>query len=261
MNHSFFLDRASGWHALHPLTKLAVMAAIIVTAFSVRWMFVSGALFVLVIVPLAVWGKIWREILRTTFTVVLPLALSLVLVQGFFYPGAQDVILQIGPFELKREGLEFAFVTGTRLMVIAGAGLLLVYATHPADLALALVQAGAPFSLAYIVVAAVQLLPEMQARAQNISNAQQARGFETQGSVMVRVRALLPMIAPLVYGALGNVQERALALEARAFRAPRPKTNWRALRDSQAQRIARWVLLVYAALLILASLISLFVFR
>ena len=141
MNQSFFLDRASGWHALHPLTKLAVMLAILVSAFSVRWMFVSVALFVCVIVPIAVWGRIWREVLRTTFTVVLPLAISLVLVQGFFYPGAHDVILQIGPFALKREGLEFAFVTGTRLIVIAGAGLLVVYATHPADLALALVQA------------------------------------------------------------------------------------------------------------------------
>ena len=261
MNQSFFLDRASGWHDLHPRTKLAVMLAVIVTAFSVRWMFISVALFVLVILPLAVWGKIGREVLRTTFTVVLPLAISLVLVQGFFYPGAQDVIFQIGPFALKREGLEFAFITGTRLIVIAGAGLLVVYATHPADLALALVQAGAPFSLAYIAVAAIQLLPEMQGRAQSIQNAQQARGFETQGNLLVRVRAFLPLIAPLVYGALENVQERALALDARAFRAPRAKTSWRELRDSKWQRLVRWLLLIGSVLLIAVSLISLFVSR
>lgn len=259
MPQSFFLDRASGWHALHPLTKLAVMFAVVVTAFSVRWMFISVALYVLVIVPLAVWGRIGREVLRTTFTVVLPLAISLVLVQGFFYPGAQDVLLQIGPFALKREGLEFAFVTGTRLIVIAGAGLLVVFATHPADLALALVQAGAPFSLAYIAVAAIQLLPEMQARAQNILNAQQARGLETQGNLMVRVRAFMPLIAPLVYGALESVQERALALDARAFRAPRVKTSWRALRDSKTQRIVRWLLVIGSILLILGSLAALYV--
>jgi|SRR5581483_4932318 energy-coupling factor transport system permease protein len=261
MNQSFFLDRASGWHALHPLTKLAVAFAILVTAFSVRWMFISVALFVLVIVPLALWGKIWREVLHTTFTIILPLALSLALVQGFFYPGARDVMWQAGPFALKREGLEFAFVTGTRLLVIAGAGLLVVYATHPADLALALVKAGAPFSLAYIAVAAIQLLPEMQGRAQSILNAQQARGLETEGSVVVRVRAFLPLIAPLVYGALENVQERALALDARAFRAPRAKTSWRELRDTPRQRVVRWLLVGVAVLLIFISLLSLFVFH
>src|SRR5438552_675419 len=81
------------------------------------------------------------EVVRTTFTIILPLAVSLSLVQGFFYPGAHDVLWQIGPLALKREGLEFAFTTGTRLLLIAGAGLIVVYATHPADLALALVQA------------------------------------------------------------------------------------------------------------------------
>lgn len=235
------------------------MLAIIVASFSVRWNFVSVALFVFVILPLAVWGKLWRELLRTTFTIILPLAVSLALVQGFFFPGAREVILEIGPLALKREGLEFAFVIGTRLIVIASAGLLVVYATHPSDLALALVQAGAPYALAYVVITTIQLLPEMQARAQAILNAQQARGLETTGNVRVRVAAFIPLIAPLVYGALENVQERALALEARAFRAPRPKTSWRELRDSQTQRAARVGLVLFSVLLVLVSLISPFV--
>lgn len=256
MNQTFFLDRASGWHALHPLTKLAIALALLVTAFSVRWFYISVALFVFVVLPIAVWGKIWREVLRTTFTVILPLAISLALVQGFFLPGAQDVLWQLGPFALKREGLEFAFVTGTRLMMIAGAGLLVVYSTHPADLALALVQAGAPYALAYIVVTAIQLLPEMQARADGILNAQQARGLETTGGIRVRIGAFVPLIAPLVYGALENVQERALALDARAFRAPRLKTSWRELRDTQAQRVLRIVLIIFSILLALYSLLT-----
>lgn len=256
MNQSFFLDRDSGWHKLHPLTKLTIALTIIVTAFSVRWFFLSIALFVLVVIPLSVWGKIWREVLRATFTIIMPLAISLILVQGFFYPGAQDVLWQIGPFALKREGLEFAFVTGTRLLVIASAGLLVVYATHPADLALALVQAGAPSSLAYIIVSAIQLLPEMQAQATGILNAQQARGLETEGSLRVRIAAFVPLLAPLIYGALENVQERALALDARGFRAPRSKTSWRELRDTPFQRIFRIALVVLSLLLIVFALIS-----
>lgn len=256
MNQTFFLDRNTGWHHLHPLTKLAIALAIIVAAFTVRWFLISIALFIFLVIPLAVWGQISREVLRTTFTVILPLAVSLALVQGFFYPGAQDVLFQLGPFALKREGLEFAFVTGTRLLVIAGAGLLVVYATHPADLALALVQAGAPYALAYIVVSAIQLLPEMQAQAQGILNAQRARGLETEGKLQTRIAAFLPLLAPLVYGALENVQERALALDARAFRAPRPKTSWRELRDTSLQRIFRLALVVLSVLLLIYAILA-----
>ncbi|HZQ10068.1 MAG TPA: energy-coupling factor transporter transmembrane component T [Anaerolineae bacterium] len=261
MNQSFFLDRASGLQALHPLTKLMLALALIVTAFTVRWLFISIALFVCIILPLAVWGKIWREVLRTTITLSIPLAISVTLVQGFFFPGAQIVLWQIGPFSLKREGLEFAFVIITRLLVIAGTGLLVVYTTHPADLAIALVQAGAPYALAYIAVSAIQLLPEMQARAQSILNAQQARGLETRGSIGVRIRAFVPLIAPLVYGALENVQERALALDARAFRSTRIKTSWRELHDSQAQRAARLILAAYSILMIVYAIATAFLSR
>lgn len=226
------------------------MLALVVVTFTVRWTFISIALFVFVVSPIAIWAQIWREVLRTAFTVILPLAISLALVQGFFFPGAQDVLWQVGPFALKREGLEFAFVTGTRLLLIAGAGLLVVYATHPADLALALVQAGAPYPLAYIVVTAIQLLPEMQANADGILKAQQARGLETEGSLRVRIAAFVPLIAPLVYGALENVQERALALDARAFRAPRVKTSWRELQDAGVQRTVRILLVMFAVVLI-----------
>jgi energy-coupling factor transport system permease protein len=258
LTQSFFLDRASGLHALHPLTKLALVLALVVTVSTVRWFWIAIALFVLVILPLAAWGRILPELVRAVVTVVLPLAISLVLVQGFFFPGAQTVLWQVGPFGLKREGLEFAFVTATRLLVIAGAGLLLVYTTHPADLALALVQAGAPFALAFVAVSAIQLLPEMHARAQGILAAQQARGLEARGSLPIRVRAFMPLIGPLVYSSLESVQERALALDARAFRAARAKTSWRELLDTPAQRVGRLILVLYSVLLVGYAVLALF---
>jgi energy-coupling factor transport system permease protein len=252
VNQTFYLPRNTTWHSLHPLTKLAVALTLIVASFTLRWYFASVVLFILVVLPIAFWAQIARELIRTTFFVVLPIAISLALVQGFFYPGATDVIFQIGPFALKREGLEFAFATVSRLVLIAGAGLLVLYSTHPADLALALVQIGAPYPLAYILVTTIQLLPEMQAQSEGILKAQQARGLETQGNLRVRIAAFIPLISPLVYGALETVQERALALDARAFRAPVTKTSWRVLQDSGVQRISRLILVILSVLLIIS---------
>lgn len=255
MVQTFYLERASAWHALHPYTKLAIALALIVCAFAVRWTFMPVALFVLLILPLAAWAQIGAPLLRTSVLIVLPLAVSLALLQGLFYPGAVNVLLQIGPLALKAEGLRFAFITATRILVIAGAGLLVVYSTPPTDLALAMVQSGAPPSLAYVVVSAIQLIPEMQSRAAAILNAQQARGLETEGNFLVRIRALVPLLAPLIYGALEGVQERALALDARAFRARRVKTSWRALRDTRPQFLVRVAVLALAALVVLLSLL------
>lgn len=211
------------------------------------------ALFVLVIIPIAAWAQFAPHLLRTVLLLILPIAVSLALVQGLFYPGAASVLVQFGPIALKTEGLVFAFVTATRLLVIAGAGLLVVYSTPPSDLALAMVQSGAPTSLAFITVSAIQLVPEMQSRAAAILTAQQARGLETQGNLLVRIRAFLPLVAPLIYGALEGVQERALALDARAFRAPRPKTSWRELRDTRGQWVFRIVLILSAISIVIAA--------
>lgn len=255
MNQSLDPERASGWHALHPFTRLTFALALIVAAFTVRWTYMPIALFVLVILPVAVRARIARAVLRGALLIVLPLAVSLLLVQGLYYPGADKVGLWLGPLALKAEGLEFAFITAARILVTAGSGLLVVYSTPPPDLALAMVQGGVPSWLAYVVVTAIQLVPAMQNRAAAIRNAQQARGLETEGNAGVRLRAFVPLIAPLIYSSLEGVQERALALEARAFRARRAKTSWRALPDSRAQLVARVTLLAGCVLLVLAALI------
>jgi energy-coupling factor transport system permease protein len=45
----------------------------------------------------------------------------------------------------------------------------------------------------------------------------------------------------MVFGSLGEVEERTIALEARAFSAPVRRTAMRALPDSSTQRVLRWV--------------------
>jgi energy-coupling factor transport system permease protein len=224
------------------------VAALLAVGFLARWPHLPVLLFALVVVPLALWGHIALPLLRVTLSVVVPFIVSIALIQGLFYPGAKTVLLALGPLAFKAEGLVFAYGTGARILLLAGAGLLLLFSTHPGDLLLALVQRGMPNALAYIVMSALQLIPHMQARAATIADAQRARGLETEGSLLARSRALLPLLGPLVFGALADVDERAMALEARAFSAPRPKTSFKALRDTRTQHFARTFMLLAAAL-------------
>jgi energy-coupling factor transport system permease protein len=191
--------------------------------------------------------------------VLLPITISLFLIQGLLFPPPGATPLLIGPITLRREGLEFAFLTSTRLLTFTGTLLLLLQTTHPADLVLALTERGLPCSIGYILLVALQIVPDMTARATAILEAQRSRGLETQGGAR-RVRALVPLVGPLVVGALVDVEERAMALESRAYTATGPKTNLRQLIDSGPQRLARLILLIAILGLIVYRIALIFVY-
>jgi energy-coupling factor transport system permease protein len=59
-----------------------------------------------------------------------------------------------------------------------------------------------------------------------------------------RLRLLLPLVGPLILGSIVDVEERAMALEARAFSHPAPKTSLLTLQDSRGQAAVRVLLLL-----------------
>ena len=58
-----------------------------------------------------------------------------------------------------------------------------------------------------------------------------------------RLRGILPLVGPVIIGALTDVEERSLALESRAFSRPGRRHLLWAMADSGWQRAVRWTLL------------------
>jgi energy-coupling factor transporter transmembrane protein EcfT len=82
----------------------------------------------------------------------------------------------------------------------------------------------------------------MQAKAQTILSAQRSRGLETKSNILNRIGSLFPLAGPLVFGSLVEVEERAIAIEARGFTSTRAKTFLHEIPDTSADRTIRWVL-------------------
>jgi energy-coupling factor transport system permease protein len=253
-----FIPGSSLLHRLHPLTKISAAALVITATYLLPWLLAPLVLFG-VLLGLAYLSGVARPFLRAALRVLLPITISLFLIQGLLFPPPGATPLLIGPITLRREGLEFAFLTSTRLLTFTGTLLLLLQTTHPADLVLALTERGLPRSIGYILLVALQIVPDMTARATAILEAQRSRGLETQGGAR-RVRALVPLVGPLVVGALVDVEERAMALESRAYTATGPKTNLRQLIDSGPQRLARLILLIAILGLIVYRIALIFVY-
>ena len=93
----------------------------------------------------------------------------------------------------------------------------------------------------------------MQVRAGAILDAQQARGLAVTGSFGTRVRALMPLIGPIVLGSLIDVRERTFSLEARAFGARPQRTAYRVVTDPPADRWLRWGIVLAAVAVAVVS--------
>jgi energy-coupling factor transport system permease protein len=249
-----FLGRPgpSAFHRLNPLTKLTLATVTAVGAVVVGG--VAGPLTIVsaaVVVPALLAGVLAR-LVRTSLVFSLPIAISALLVNLFFYPGGETVLLRLGPITATAEGLAFAVEVLVRIMAISGAITLFYLTTPPAELVVDLERRGVPPRLAFVANASVQTVPAMVERAASITAAQRARGLDTEGSLWRRVRGVLPLAGPVLLGSIAEVEERTLALEARGFTRPGARTLLWWPPDSPRQALTRWLLVVVVPLLVVA---------
>ena len=183
-----------------------------------------------------------------------PIVASILLINTFLFPGATDTLFQVGPFTATGTGLAAAGQATLRVVAFAMSVALFSLTTRTDDLMADLEHRGVGRRVTFIIGSAIATIPRMAERASEITESQRARGLDTEGSPIRRVRGLVPLAGPLIAGALGEVEERTLALEARAFTAPTSRASLRTLPDTTAERLLRWAAVLGSIALGVASL-------
>ena len=246
----------SAYHRLNPLTK-ATLATVTAVAAVVLGGLVGPVVLVsvAVVVPAVVAGMTAR-LVRTSLLLALPIALSAFLINLFFFPGGEVVLLRLGPITATAEGLAFALEIMARILAISGAITLFYLTTRPADLVLDLERRGISPRAGFVINASVQTVPAMVERAGQITAAQRARGLDTEGSVWRRLRGIVPIVGPVILGSIAEVEERTMALEARGFTRPGRRTLLWSPPDSAVQAVVRWLLVAALVLLIAVRLLG-----
>lgn len=213
----------------------------------------SGPLAVLafVVATVAVAG-IGRSI-RPFVLATIPLIASILLVNTFLYPGATDALLEIGPFTATGTGLTAATQASLRVIAFALSVAVFSLTTPTDDLLVDLERRGVGRRGVFVIGSAIRTIPRMLERAGEIVESQRARGMDTEGGPIRRIRGVLPLAGPMVLGAVTDVEERTVALEARAFSAPRRRTVLRPIPDSPIERVVRWTAGVGSLVLVALS--------
>ena len=209
-----------------------------------------------VLVPSAIAGVL-PTLLRYSILFSLPIAISALLVNLFFFPGGQTVLFEIGPITATAEGLSFAIEILSRIAAISGAITLFYLTTKPSELVIDLERRGVSPRIAFVANASVQTVPAMADRAQQIVAAQRARGLDTEGSFWRRARGLVPIVGPVVLGSITEVEERSMTLEARAFTRPGRRSLLWWPPDSGWQRVTRYALVIGFVAIVIARTFAL----
>lgn len=241
---SFYVKRDSVLHRFNPLTKLTLALGLTLIGFISPWYLTPLFVFVLIIIPLSFAGQVQREYFSAAFRLILPAVSFLFIMQAFFQPIGQTVVFKIWILDITSESLQFAFTNASRIFAMISSFTLFLLTTHPSELMSDLSRRGLPSQFAYVIISTIQIIPQMQAKAQTIMAAQRSRGLDTESNFFKRVGAILPLAGPLVFGSLVEVEERAIAIEARGFTSTRAKTFLREIPDTAFDKVFRGLLVL-----------------
>lgn len=129
-------------------------------------------------------------------------------------------LVTFGPFVISTGGLMQALRFSLLVMALCGALTLFFAMTPMKNLMLALESRGVTPRATYVILASFQSIIDLGKNSKTVMDAQRSRGVETEGSLRIRLKAFAPILAPVFLAAMNQTEERALALDARAFNSP-----------------------------------------
>jgi energy-coupling factor transport system permease protein len=222
-----YVPGTSLFHRLNPLSKLLMVALVASLAITTHSLLPLGLLVATLLLAAAV-AHLAKPLLRQ-----LPLLISLMAsllfltvltlqdgeTIGFLIPTTVPVIG--GTIPVTTGAVEFGLLLSLRFFAMLFAFQLLVISTMPDDLVHALQRLRLPADYALIFLIALRFIPSLQIEGQRIREAQMARGYNPGKGLRGTIRALTPIVVPLVSNSLGKANVLGLTIDLRGYRAPR----------------------------------------
>jgi energy-coupling factor transporter transmembrane protein EcfT len=213
--------------ALYPSAKFHIAACYSLCSFIIGTLRLNGyPLYIIfwffLLPPLAaasgIFGKFCKGFLKILF-----ISMFILLVQSFVIKG-DHVFLRLGFLKIYQEGLITGITLGFSVMNIAGIFLWMFQTTTNKEISRALDDSGINHMLTYMFISSLQMIQVLGQNSRTIINAQQARGVETEGNLLIRARAFFPILVPLILSSVTGAEERVLTLESKGFDIKGKKT-------------------------------------
>ena len=240
-------------HRLDPRVKLLFLIAYIVMLFvanSFYGLALCGLiLFITIIAARVPFGSVMRSVKGIIFILVFTSLLNI-----FFQKGT-NLLWQWGIIKIYTEGIIFSVFLTFRLFFLVMGSALLTLTTTPVNLTDGMESLLFPLKLikvpvhvlALVMSIALRFIPTLVDETNRIIAAQKARGasFDT-GNIFKRVKAIVPVLIPLILSAFRRADELGDAMDVRCYASSKKRTKYKKLRFAPRDIVA----VVFAAVMI-----------
>lgn len=223
-------------HKCDPRTKILFLIVYIVTVFLAKSFYALGACAATFILIAAVSGVPFKSLLKSV-KAVLFLLLFMTVLNLFFHDG-ETILWQWKFIKISEEALYFTVFLAVRLFLLVLGSSLLTLTTTPVSLADGIESLLFPLKLvkfpvhelALIMSIALRFIPILTDETGRIMNAQKARGADFEsGGLIKRVKAVLPVLIPLLISAFRRADELGDAMDARCYSGSKVRTKYKKL--------------------------------
>lgn len=150
------------------------------------------------------------------------------------------------------------------MLIIASA--VLTYATTPNDLTDAIENLLSPLSfiglknavhtLALMMTIALRFIPTLIEETQKIMNAQKARGADIEnGNLIEKIKALIPILIPLLISSIRRAYELAEAMECRCYNGGEGRQRMKQLKYTSRDLVAALVTVIICSMIIFINIL------
>ena len=234
---------------LYPITKLFISLALLLSLFIVSNYIYNYCMAIICGVIAVCFGVSLKTYVKRLFFSLFWLLLAIFIVQSIFLPSG-EVLFKIGIISVYKEGLFKAVILTSRITAFVS--------TPAKEFTIALEKKGLNPKAAFILLLSLQMIPEMTKQANVIMNSQKARGVETEGNILVRAKALIPVFIPLVLSSIVNTEEKAITLEARGFSIGEKRTILDDIKETENDKKIKILLVIFLILCIIWRVYVLF---
>lgn len=233
-----YYESGSVIHKTDPRAKILLLIVLIVFIFLAQNAFALGFAAVSVAAILLI-SRVPLKLYLKNMKAILPVLIFTMLI-NMFYGDEGKVLVEIWKLTVTTGGISRAVFMASRIALLIFISSALTYTTTPNDLTDAIERLLSPLkfiglksavhTLAMMMTIALRFIPTLIEEAEKIMNAQKARGADLEnGKLKERVKALIPILIPLLISSVRRAYELAEAMECRCYNGGEGRTRMKQL--------------------------------
>ena len=250
-------------HRFDPRIKIILMVLLIVVLFLCSG-FVSLGIFTVFTAVIIILSKVSLGLYLKNLKVILPIVLLTSILNLLYTKGGVEYHL-FWKISIYSDGIYRAVFMCLRILLLIIISSILTYTTTPSEITDALERLLLPLkfiglgnavhSFSMMMTIALRFIPTLIDETEKIMNAQKARGADLEsGGLLRRIKALLPILIPLLISSVRRAYELAEAMESRCYNGGKGKTRMKQLKIKASDVIGSAVVLCVSAAAIFISM-------